>query len=317
MDDYNNDDELIIIPSKNKRSRLLCIDEQDNIIDDIDIFFKISKKSENDLYNKKREDILFKLLSKNYDNELFQNNSKWDILNSELFKNINKITNNNIFKVIKKGGRRLNYDLLLEYDSKTIFLEFKFNCKKITNIPQFANIYCHYFTDINYCEYFYDNFLKDICEIYNLPIIEKNKYIKSIYNVNYNCDPFFLSLYNFDKIKDDKFMKKEIIVKNSIKNFLNLCQFNIDDINKKILEQKDKIFLLWDLKTQKFYIECFNIDDIRIFNFKEIKNNNTLVFNTFSNKEIHMLLRWKNHKGVLNPCWQISIRNKKININKK
>lgn len=343
-DDY--EDDLIIKASKNKRSRLLYIDDDkysSQIIDktetflikskssqnsvnrdisninnnlipdelnyDIDIFFKKYKKSENDIYNKKREDILFYLLS-NTCNKKFQDN-KWNILNDKLIKIINKITNNKNFKITKKGGRRSNYDFLLECDDlKTIYLEFKFNCKKIINIPQFLNIHCHHFTNINYYEYFYDNFLNDICKIYNLSIIEKNIYIKNIYNINYSCEPFFLSLYNFDKIKDDKFYQKQIIVKNSIKHFLNLCKININELNKKLLEQNNKIFLLWDLKSQEFYDDSFNSNDIKISSFKEIKNNNTLVFNTFSNKKIHMLLRWKNHQGILNPSWQISIKNK-------
>lgn len=331
-DDY--DDGLIIKASKNKRSRLLYTDYnkhssqnsfhcdisnvqninnnliQDELNYDIDIFFKKFKKSENDIYNKKREDILFYLLSNICNKKIFQDN-KWNILNTKLIKIINKITNNKNFKITKKGGRRSNYDFLLECDDlKTIYLEFKFNCKKITNIPQFLNIHCHHFTNINYYEYFYDNFLNDICKIYNLSIIEKNIYIKNIYNVNYNCEPFFLSLYNFDKIKDNKFYQKQIIVKNSIKHFLNLCKININEINKKLLEQNNKIFLLWDLKSQEFYDDSFNSNDIKISSFKEIKNNNTLIFNTFSNKKIHMLLRWKNHQGILNPSWQISIKNK-------
>ena len=46
-------------------------------------------------------------------------------------------------------------------------------------------------------------------------------------------------------------------------------------------------------------------------NFK-LKRGNHGLFNTiiFYNDytEIHMLLRWRNHAGILNPAWQISIK---------
>jgi hypothetical protein len=42
--------------------------------------------------------------------------------------------------------------------------------------------------------------------------------------------------------------------------------------------------------------------------YKGIKNNNTIVVEDVERlQEYHLLLRWKNHKGVLNPAWQISL----------
>ena len=38
---------------------------------------------------------------------------------------------------------------------------------------------------------------------------------------------------------------------------------------------------------------------------------NTIVYTTVEKNEIHMLLRWKNGKGILFPAWQISIKNRK------
>jgi predicted secreted protein len=44
--------------------------------------------------------------------------------------------------------------------------------------------------------------------------------------------------------------------------------------------------------------------------FHSIKNGNTIVLQSAANPSttFHLLLRWRNHKGILNPAWQISLK---------
>jgi hypothetical protein len=41
--------------------------------------------------------------------------------------------------------------------------------------------------------------------------------------------------------------------------------------------------------------------------FYSVERKNTIVLKTEKN-EFHLLLRWKNHQGILNSAWQVSIR---------
>ena len=50
--------------------------------------------------------------------------------------------------------------------------------------------------------------------------------------------------------------------------------------------------------------------------FDRIHRKNTIVLKTDKN-EYHLLLRWKNHQGILNSAWQVSITPCKINTPKE
>ena len=68
--------------------------------------------------------------------------------------------------------------------------------------------------------------------------------------------------------------------------------------------------MLW--KDGVFYLDFLTQGDIDIIPeiiLKGGKNGfNTIILNTKNNSCYHLLLRWKNGKGVLNPAWQIGIR---------
>jgi hypothetical protein len=78
-------------------------------------------------------------------------------------------------------------------------------------------------------------------------------------------------------------------------------------------EQTQKVFVMW--KSEKFTTDRIYIG--RQLEYKGVKNNNTIVVEDVEQvQEYHLLLRWKNHKGVLNPAWQISL-NKGLTLVKK
>ena len=65
--------------------------------------------------------------------------------------------------------------------------------------------------------------------------------------------------------------------------------------------------MLW--KNGKFYLDTLTEENIDILAEKNLKGNNTIVIKTINDKaEYHLLLRWKNHAGVLFPAWQIKFK---------
>jgi hypothetical protein len=50
--------------------------------------------------------------------------------------------------------------------------------------------------------------------------------------------------------------------------------------------------------------------DLETLVFNRVERKNTIVLKTEKN-EYHLLLRWKNHQGILNCAWQVSIRQHK------
>ena len=83
---------------------------------------------------------------------------------------------------------------------------------------------------------------------------------------------------------------------------------DLETIQTKIKEsQMYKHYFLWDL--HQFHIDEFKEHDFANLTFIEIKNNNVIVLKT-STSIFHLLLRWRNHKGILMPAWQISLKNR-------
>ena len=149
----------------------------------------------------------------------------------------------------------------------------------------------------SYVEYFFDNYIEEISSIYEIKMPNKDEYLKNIYSSNYKSLPFFEYLYKNEKNSIDKFNKKGELVQKSIRIFLEKDILDIKYLNQKLIEtQKNKFFLLWD--TKKFHIDTIKPIELTCSTIKNIKNN-TIVLNTESKAEIHMLLRWKNHIGIL------------------
>jgi hypothetical protein len=269
-------------------------------ISHIELFEKTFDRTKNDQNNKIREKILENILY--LEDSYFKNKefgSKWTNLKNEF---INTLDLDNDTKIVKKAGRSNNYDYYIHYSTGTREkIEFKHGSKSIFKLPQIIQLTDDKLIDSTYAEYFYDNYLEDLCMLCKTTMIPKYQYINNVRKTSSNIE-MFNDIKNFE----DK-TKKNNIVNKSIKNYLQEYKNNIKltNLEQYIKKSLDKTYLLWDYRSKKFIKEKIH-DDFTNPIIKEIKNNNTIVIH--SNYEYNLLLRWKNGKGVLNPAWQIAIK---------
>lgn len=285
-------------------------------MEQIELFYTVGKKCDNDSNNKRREEILEGILKvpEEYLNDA-QYGEKWrevqngwrDVLRglcSDVFDSMN---------ILKMAGRGNNYDYCVNYyNSEQIVnkrcIEFKYNSSSLDKIPQFLQLYenCG-FIEKSYAEFYYENYLwSHIEHIPGLEILDKELYLKLVRGTKYNCNPFFSRLKDAELDKPSKSVINKVVNK-SIGDYLTRYAKEIDlEVLQKRLSasQKEKVFVMW--KSGKFTTDTISIGSK--LEYKGVKNKNTIVVDDIEQKqEYHLLLRWKNHKGVLNPAWQISL----------
>lgn len=280
--------------------------------ENIQLFYEMNIKKDNDKNNKIRELIITAIIKNEIPIEWF-NDEKWKNLKNQLFLIINiKVLNNfNYTKIDIEyfGGRKYNYDftIIASDINKKIEknIEFKYNCNKIDKYPQFLSKNANQLIKSDcYASYFYDNYIKEIGKLFKLDIPNKIDYMKYIYNNDYTKLEFFNNLKLQENLHKNE---KNKIVKESIRTYLyDFLELDIDAINDEFkLKQKDKDYLLY--KNGLFYYDKISKEELEITKIETIKNNNCLVLGTNSSTKIKMLLRWKNHIGILYPAWQISL----------
>jgi hypothetical protein len=281
---------------------------------DISLFFSSGKgRGTNDANNKLRENILTilhrppeeYLLDAEFGNQWQTMSLKWTtFLNTLCPVDYDDIT-------IKKIANLSNHDLLIEYKKDTnvihtVLGEFKHNAKSIAKLPEYYNApESKKYIPVKYSEYFYDIYIDKLCELTNVEKIEKHIYLKYIYQPRYSINSFF------QKLKDSEetlYKQKQLLVRASIQDYLQkyastLC---LEQLTHDLMPQSTKTFILWD--CHEFRSDTIHEDELQIVSIERIKNNNTIVVVSKSGTRHHMLLRWKNHLGVLYPAWQISLQ---------
>lgn len=269
-------------------------------------------RGNNDALNKKRENVLCILYEP--PEEYIERNPLWKIMSQkwrEFLSTLCSVPYDNV-RVKKKGGRKANYDLLIEFmkDEEKVYSvkgEFKHNTSKLDSLPEYLSVATNKpYIPIPYAEYFYDNFIDSICALDpTLTKPERSIYLRHIYKNNYKAHTFFNSLYE----NESKYYKeKREIVQGSIRNYLeeNARSLDINALTEDIrTRQSGKVYILWNL--EKFIADTIREEEMEIVSVEEVKNGNVIVVKSRSGTCHNMLLRWKNHLGVLYPAWQISL----------
>lgn len=303
------------VPVKEKRKAQYDIKKEDLTL----LFFSAcSGRGNNDIYNDKREYILAHILTDKFKDYL--DDPKWNLLRNGwkdiLHTLFNKTSDKSYdtINVIKRGGRKFNYDFDIEYVKDSIVvntvknIEFKYGGSSISEIPQFFNAIANKSFLTGYAEWFYDTYVSKQDPWTRFEVPSKEIYMKEIYK-NSSNHKFFINLKAAESDKDYYKVKQEKTAE-SIKVWLNENYESLkkDELSNEFIRTQDnKIFILWN--KDMFNIDNFNKEDLKVSEIVGIKNNNTILINSESKKiQYAMLLRWKNQLGVLLPAWQISMK---------
>lgn len=290
-------------------------------VSDITTFFSTSTRNDNDATNKVREKVL-KLICdppKEYlDNAEFGNS--WRIVHqawNDALKKIAEETSVPIYtstQIKVRGGRKFNYDAdVMYYNGTTLVanrkIEFKNGGSNIGDLPQFLSLQAKIgiFTE-TYDKFWYENYLDkyiacDSSITETKPSLQL--YLKNVSSTKYTITPFFAQL----KTRELFFQKeKNEVVNISITDYLTKYgkQLDIKSFSDKVkATQTEKIYLLWC--DGKFCSDKLSEAEMSDMKFHSIKNGNVLEVKS-GNTIYGLLLRWRNHKGILNPAWQISLK---------
>jgi hypothetical protein len=218
--------------------------------------------------------------------------------------------------VKQKGGRGANYDFMIRFlrsgsEVKHVPSEFKHNASHIDALPQyFSPAADKPYLARSYAEVFYDSFLGPVCAVYpGIAKPDKDVYLRLVYNNDYDRHTFFRALYDAEEAgTKDQYTQKQRIVCESIRMYLADYANSLDLalLSKDIRErQSGKVFILWDTKT--FRSDTIRDEEMDLTHVEGVKNGNTIVVVSKSGTKHNMLLRWKNHLGILYPAWQISL----------
>ena len=284
--------------------------------------FKVSEKKFNDKNNKTRENIISAIIN-NKIPENYYILKKWFYMKQHIFNYIKKLSNKSYEKVecINKAGRGHKYDFLLKILYKDgikedFMIEFKFNVSLIDDSPQFVSpMKPSQYMSNSYENYYYDNYLHKLSNIFNIKMPSKEEYLKKIHSTKPKCMKIYQELYYNGCSESSKFTNKDTDIKfykfakelssDSIKSFINNTELNIELLSNYLhTTQKDKIYMLYLNKV--FTLQEINIDDYKID--KVVKNPDKFRYECISKngKKIKILLRWKNGNGIAFPAFQIS-----------
>jgi len=302
----------------NRNTDIVC-NSQNLTYKSIHTFYRISKKDKNDEDNKTLESIIDALINNKIPLEYFKLDARWLKLKHAINLYCKKLLSEDEWKtitrkeVIHKGGRGNNYDMdIIFYKQNEIYkefkLEFKFNSKTIGDNPQFSSpMKPSQYMSGSYEDFYYDNYLPQICEIARLPIPDKETYLNKIHNEKPKCMLEFKKKYK----NDDIFNKKcKEISRKSICEFIENNDLNIGKLREYLLEsQKDKKYMLY--YNGSFNLEEPNMDNYKIQSFKKNPKLNSFICFSEDGTQLKVLLRWRNGNGIAFPAFQISEYNKK------
>ena len=289
------------------------------IASDITFFSAKACRATNDAMNKNRERVLECSLNPEFTTDPEYGES-WKRL-SEVFNNFLKKLCDKPYTAIsmkRKGGRGCHYDADIIYSDEsgntvaTEKLEFKYGASTIDNIPQFLSLQAHNQTVItgpSYDGYYYDNFIDKYIGTDDGITEEKpprEQYLTLVRGTTYDVHPFFAQIKareNTNKAAKNK------VVNDSIKAYLesHIHLVNIPSLIAKFREsQNGKHFALWF--NSAFHYDRITDAEMSDLQDPVIRCNNTIVLRAGNVCIYKLLLRWRNHKGILNPAWQISMK---------
>jgi hypothetical protein len=290
------------------------------IASDITLFFAKGSRESNDAMNKLRERILECVLNTEFVSDPVHGTS-WKHLSDTFNTYLKKLCEKPYATVSmkRKGGRGFHYDAEFTYIDEagnivaTKNVEFKYGASTIDNLPQFLSLQAHdpaVIAGPTFPSYYYDNSLPKY--IQTDPGITEEKpsreqYLTLVKSTNYDVHPFIAQINN--RRENMNKAAKNKIVNDSIKSYLesHIHLVNIPALITKFREsQNGKHFALWN--NGAFHYDRITDAEMSDLQDPMIRCNNTIVIRAGNACIYTLLLRWRNHKGILNPAWQISMK---------
>lgn len=280
----------------------------------------------NDAKNKKRERILGLILTTTVHDANKDHGEQWRMLRAKFSEALLSLRPSATNVSVKgKGGRKWNYDYEASYNDSTNpeHIEFKFGGIRISNLPEFFNPAADKpFHPKLYAEFFYDGgYLNDICTLYSIPVSEKptkTEYLAAVHS-NTSTVPFFARLKEAEKAEvpgaRPLYDAKAAISHRSIRSFL-MEQHRMTNLKALTAElqrsQTNKHFLLYS--GGAFHHDRLLDEELVAESVVGVQGDYLVIQTGVPTTTIRMLLRWKNHQGILFPAWQISLVRQRLAV---
>jgi hypothetical protein len=226
------------------------------------------------------------------------------------------------YKITHKAGRRYNYDYIVSFIDKNNNkisdekLEFKYNALNIDETPQFVSpMKPSKYLSQSFEEFYYDNYLVALLQEFELPVPERNIYLKTIHDNKPKCMEAQQLLYYQGSKQSSKYTGEEKACKfyqrcidtsrECIKKFISFTELDIEKMSDYLLDSQDgKKYLLY--KNGEFNLQIPDTNNYRIVSCLKNPEKYRYEATIQNNHTINILLRWKNGNGIAYPSFQIS-----------
>lgn len=213
---------------------------------------------------------------------------------------------------VRRGGRAYNWDLDLTLGPVTLKVEFKYGATSVASLPEFFNPAANknFHQDESYARYFYEHTLPQVCAIYSVPLtMSVDDYLARVHGTS-KAPALFGALYECEKSGTAaQKAQKKALVDGSIAAWLRLVKDKTDlaAITAAFqTSQAGKHFLL--CSNGKFFSDRIEPEELVVTSVIGVRLEKYLELQSSKpGTGFSMLLRWKNHAGILYPAWQISM----------
>jgi hypothetical protein len=213
---------------------------------------------------------------------------------------------------VRRGGRRYNWDLDLTLGPLTLKVEFKYGSTSVASLPEFFNPAANkdFHHGESYARFFFQNALPHVCAIYGVPLtMSADEYVARVHGTS-KKPALFSALYDAEKAGTaaQKAQKKQL-VDESIEAWLRQVKdkTDLDAISAAFqTSQGGKHFLL--CSNGKFFSDRIEPEELIVTGVTGVRLDKYLELSSARpGTGFALLLRWKNHAGILYPAWQISM----------
>jgi hypothetical protein len=213
---------------------------------------------------------------------------------------------------VRRGGRRYNWDFDLTLGTVTLKVEFKYGATSVASVPEFFNPAANkdFHHGESYARFFFEQTLPHVCAIYGIPVtMTADEYVARVHGTS-KRPPLFKALYDAENAGTaEQKAQKKALVDGSIETWLRLVKDKTDLAAITVAfenSQGGKHFLL--CRDGKFFSDRIAPEELVVTGVIGVRLDKYLELSSAKpGTGFAMLLRWKNHAGVLYPAWQISM----------